>query len=240
MIPAEHRKWADWIFYFYISALFKRHFYSIYLLKPIPAFDLSKPVLLLPNHSSWWDGFFIYVLNKRYIKRRVFLMMLEEQLKKNSFFRYLGAYSVNQGNSRDVKQSLQYTIDLLNGREGNPLVCFFPQGELLPWNKRPLNFRRGLEYILDHIKSEVQICFLGIRIEFLNEQRPEVFTQFSSVKYVNSSTHYSIQALESEFDSQLSHMEQKIIEGAESEVLFHGRKSVNERFHTFWKNGDNS
>ena len=235
MIPAEHKKWADWIFQHYLYWLLKRHFYAIHLFHPIPCFNPEKPLLLLPNHSSWWDGFFIYVLNKKILHRKVYLMMLEEQLKENRFFRFLGAYSIKSDSYRDVKDSVEYTINLLNKKEAPPLVCFFPQGELLRWHTRPMAFKRGLEFIVKNIETEINVCFLGIRIEFLGEQRPEVFIQFSSVRKINNTYPYSQKELESEFETFLDLLEKKIVDGTEAETIFTGKKSINEQFQSCWK-----
>ena len=238
MISAEHKKWADWIFRPYLNWLFRRYFYGIYLLNPIPDFHPQKPLLLLPNHSSWWDGFFIYLLNKKRLHRKTYLMMLEEQLKQNRFFRFLGAYSIKSDTFKDVKQSLQYTINLLNRKEEPSLICFFPQGELQPWHTRPIHLKRGLEFILKRTKAEINLCFLGIRIEFLEEQRPEVFIQFSPIQEINHHCHYSISELESKFNTFLDQLEKNIVDREKGQPIFQGKKSVNERFHAYWKKRD--
>ena len=237
MIQAEHKRWADWLFRLYLNRLYKQHFYAIYLLDPIPYFDINKPLLLLPNHSSWWDGFFIYLLNNKILQRKIYLMMLEDQLKQNHFFRFLGAYSIKSENSSNVRQSIQYTIDLLNRTEEAPLICFFPQGELQSWNTRPIVFKKGLEFILKRIKTEINLCFLGIRIEFLGEQRPEVFFQFSSVKKINTNNLYSIHDFESEFNLLLDKLGNKIMNGEKGQIIYHGKRSINERVKAYWKRG---
>jgi hypothetical protein len=235
MISAEHKKWADWIFHHYLNRLLKRHFFRIYLLNLVPDFDCQKPLLLLPNHSSWWDGFFIYLLNKKLLHRKIYLMMLEEQLKQNRFFRFLGAYSIKTDTFKKVRESLQYTLSLLNRKENPPLVCIFPQGELLPWYSRPILLKRGFKFILNNIKTEINLCFLGIRIEFLGEQRPEVFIEFSPVKKIIPAHPYSLLDFESEFNSLLSQVENKIVKGEKGQVIFQGNKSINEKFLTYRK-----
>jgi hypothetical protein len=233
MIVAQHKKWADWIFRHYLNGLFKRHFYAIHLLDPVPDFEPQKPVLLLPNHSSWWDGFFIYLLNKKCLHRKTYLMMLEEQLKLNRFFRFLGVYSIQPDSFSDVKLSLQYTIDILNNTEEPSTVCFFPQGELLPWHTRPIGLKKGLAFILKRIENEIDLCFLGIRIEFLQEQRPEVFLQFSALEKYNPDKSCSIEDLQSKFNAFLDQLEKQIINGEKGKILFQGKRSVNQRFHSF-------
>jgi 1-acyl-sn-glycerol-3-phosphate acyltransferase len=237
MIAANHKKWADWLFQPYLNWLFRRHFYAIHLFDPIPEFDIHKPLLLLPNHSSWWDGFFIYLVNKKILRRKTYLMMLEEQLRQNRFFRFLGVYSVKSDTYKDVKDSIQYTIHLLTSKEKPLLVCLFPQGELLSWHLRPIEFKRGLEFILKRTNATLDLCFLGLRIEFLAEQRPEVFMQFSPIKKIRPQQHYPIAELESEFTSFMDRFGEKIVDGEKGQMIFQGKKSVNEQFHAYLRRG---
>jgi 1-acyl-sn-glycerol-3-phosphate acyltransferase len=94
MIQARHTKWAEWIFIPYISHLLSRSFYSVRLLGNMPETDKNLPLVLLPNHSTWWDGFFVHLLNRKIFEREIFLMMLKSQLEKFSFFSRLGAFGV--------------------------------------------------------------------------------------------------------------------------------------------------
>ena len=126
MIRAQHRLWADMIFQPYLTWLFKRNFHEIQLLGTLPKITDDLPVLLLPNHSTWWDGFFVYLLNKKIFRRTAYLMMLEKQLSKYKFFAKIGAYSIEPENRRSLIESLEYTVELLN--QEMPLVTVFPQG----------------------------------------------------------------------------------------------------------------
>lgn len=237
MLAAKHQKWADWIFHHYLNSLFRQHFYAIHLFTPVPDFQPHIPILLLPNHSSWWDGFFVYLLNKKCLHRKAYLMMLEEQLKQNRFFRFLGVYSIRSNSIKHIKQSLQYTIDLLNGNNKAPMVCFFPQGELQPWHIKPIRLKRGLVYILDRIEREIQLCFLSMRIESLKEQRPEVFLQFSPIHPIQSHNQFALPELESQFNAFLDQLVKRIVDGEKGKIIFQGKHSVNERFHTHPKIG---
>lgn len=235
MIRATHRAWTEWIFDPYLRGLLRKHFYAIHLFGPPPAIEPDTPLLILPNHSSWWDGFLIYLLNKKRLHRKIYLMMLKRQLKQNRFFRLLGAYSIAPDRIRGVRRSLLYTLDLLNRGDHSSLVCFFPQGELLPWRSRPIHFGKGLEFILKRITRDIQTCFLGIRIEFLQEQRPEVFMELSPVKIVHPQSDFSLSQFESESTTFLDRLEQKLVQGERGELLFQGKKSVNERFRALGK-----
>ncbi len=194
MIRAQHRLWADFIFQPYLTWLFRRHFHTIQVLGALPEIPSHLPVLLLPNHSTWWDGFFVYLLNKRIFQRTAYLMMLEEQLSKYKFFAKLGAYSIEPKHRQGIVESLEYTVEVLN--QGTPLVSIFPQGELLPWHTRPLGYKRGIERILRAYGKQIAVLPLGIRTEFLGEKRPKVFFLFGDVYSCDPDTFYGMDWLE--------------------------------------------
>lgn len=194
MIRAQHRLWADILFQPYLTRLFKRGFHEIQLLGTPPKIPDDLPVLLLPNHSTWWDGFFVYLLNKKIFRRTAYLMMLEKQLSKYKFFAKIGAYSIEPENKRSVLESLEYTVELLN--QEMPLVTVFPQGQLLPWHTRPLGYRRGVEWILQKYGKSIAVLPLAIRTEFLGEKRPSVFFLFGDLHVFDTETFQGMDRLE--------------------------------------------
>ena len=76
MIKANPTRWAKFIFHIYVMRLLKRSFHSFNLIGNIPKSDPELPLLLIPNHSTWWDGFFVYLLNDQFLKRELYMMML--------------------------------------------------------------------------------------------------------------------------------------------------------------------
>lgn len=227
MIKAQHSKFAEFVFSHYLRYLFRKHFYSIHLLGAVPKTS-SLPLVLLPNHSSWWDGFFVHLLNKQIFKKNIFLMMLEEQLAQNRFFSKIGVYSINPKSVSNLMESLKYTSDLLKTGE-NRMVVFFPQGELLPWQSRPIEYKRGLDYLRKKC-DEFTILQLGIKMEFLNQQRPQVFLKFGKITS-SKSENADISLLEKEHANLLEEMETQICNRADSEILFRGKRSVNDWFN---------
>ena len=194
MIRAQHRLWADLIFHPYLTWLFKRHFHTIQLLGTLPEIPADLPLLVLPNHSTWWDGFFVYLLNKRIFRRTAYLMMLEEQLSKYWFFAKIGAYSIEPGHRRGIVESLAYTVELLNQQMS--LVSVFPQGELLPWHTRPLGYKRGVEWILQKYGKQVAVLPLAIRTEFLGERCASAFFLCGEVNLFDAETFRGMDWLE--------------------------------------------
>ena len=217
MIRAQHRLWADFIFQPYLSGLFRRHFHTIQLLGGQPKIPSHLPLLLLPNHSTWWDGFFVYLLNKRIFHRTAYLMMLEEQLSKYKFFAKIGAYSIEPKHRQGIFESLEYTLEVLN--QGTPLVSIFPQGELLPWHTRPLGYKRGVEWILRAYRKPIAVLPLAIRTEFLGDKRPKVFFLFGDVHSFDPDTFHGMDWLEKTESALLDDLALRILRQEEGQNL---------------------
>lgn len=228
MIHANHTAWAARIFDPYVKWLCRRHFHALHILGKLPDCDASLPLLLLPNHSTWWDGFFIYLLNQKLFARKTYLMMLEAQLARYQFFSRLGAFSISLDSPGSVRQSLRYTVEILNQNiVPRPLLCMFPQGELLPWEKRPLGFKRGVEVVLAAHGSAVNLLPLAIKVEFLQKQLPEAFFLFGENMIAGSNTFIGIPRLQELEESLLGQLSRRISGGEKGMTLLAGVRSVN-------------
>jgi hypothetical protein len=220
MIKAQHAAWADRIFYPYVRWLFQRHFHTIHLLGAAPETKPDLPLLLLPNHSTWWDGFFVYLLNKKIFRRKIYLMMLEDQLGRYKFFSRLGAYSINPQSISGVKNSLRYSIAFLNEKiMPKPLLCIFPQGELLPWGARPLIFKPGVEKILSGYGGKVNLLPLAIKTEFLNAQLPEAFFLFGGNIVANGNAFAGMKNLQDLTENLLDELSQRMRKREQGAIL---------------------
>jgi len=228
MIKARHSKWADKIFHAYITYLLKQHFNGLHYFGEPPVFKQDIPVILMPNHSSWWDGFFVYILNKIQFNREIYLMMLKKELASNPFFSRVGAYSIKQDSISGVKESLDYTRSIILNKSSS-LICIFPQGELLPWGKTPPGFKRGAEVIFRNVSRPVYLCLLAIKIEFLNEQRPDVYFMFDH--YLLSKTNMlNMKEYENKMANLLDKLNRAIIDQEKATLFFRGKESINRYF----------
>lgn len=131
--------------------------------------DKDLPVLIISNHVSWWDGFWLQYLNQAIFKRRLHFMMLEEQLTRFWFFNHAGGYSVRKG-SRSILESLNYTLDLLSDKRN--LVFLFPQGEIVSSYKSHFEFEKGVSYILKNFKNPVQVIFVANLTDYFSNESP--------------------------------------------------------------------
>ena len=234
MIPARHSKAAQTLFELYIMPAMKRQFHAIHLLGTEPVWPDEYPLLILPNHCSWWDGFFIYLLNRRLWRRTPFLMMLEEQLRQYRFFSRLGAFSIDPATPGGIRESMRYARSILAAGRGNQrMLCIFPQGELLPWHIRPLGYKPGLLWLLQRTGRPVCAVQMGIKIEFLLQQRPEVFIEFSD-PLLWPGAERSLQEWEECHAALLERMNQHILAREQGRILLHGKGSVHTRW-TGWR-----
>ena len=182
MIKAEHSKWAEFVFDIYLKRLLRSSFKEFRVINELPKFYKSKSLIVTPNHFSWWDGFFIYWLNKKMLNKKLFIMMLEEQLKRYWFFKKLGCYSIDPNDSRKMITSLKYTVDLISNPEN--LITIYPQGEIQPYEQRPIQLRNGIDFLSRKSENDFQILPLAFKIHYTNERLPMVYARFG--KLLNS------------------------------------------------------
>jgi hypothetical protein len=179
MIKAKHQKWARFIFDYYIDNLLRKNFANYYLINNYPDIDDNFNMVFTPNHISWWDGFFIDYVIKKSSNRKMYIMMLEEQLKRYWFFQKLGAYSVNPDSISSLLTTVRYTRELLKNPE--MLAVIYPQGTIESFEKRPLTIKKGLKLFIENIPNEIAIIPVAFKIQYFNEMKPVVIARFGKI-----------------------------------------------------------
>jgi len=129
-------------------------------------FDAQKPVLLLGNHISWWDGAWMLLRNAGHWKRRFNVLMLESELQKRPFLAALGAIGLQKG--REQLQTLTQLQALANDPAN--LLLIFPEGRIGAAQAGELHFQKGLLNRL-HL-PDWQVVFVFSAVEFANKPRP--------------------------------------------------------------------
>ena len=175
MIKAAHKKWARLIFNPYCDFLLKRHFTNFYRVNEYPTLSKDLPLIITPNHISWWDGFFIDYLTRKFLNRIVYIMMLEEQLSRYWFFQKIGAFSIDPSKTKSIAETITYTQSLLHNPRNSSI--FYPQGDIEPYELRPITLKRGLQLFLKKI-PDVQVLLMGFKIQYYNQKRPAVLVRF--------------------------------------------------------------
>jgi 1-acyl-sn-glycerol-3-phosphate acyltransferase len=179
MIKAEHHWFLYPFFEMYGEIRLNLHFKRIFIEGKFN--DRGLPLLVIPNHFSWWDGFLISSLNRKVFHKKFHVMMLEEQLKKNIFLRKTGAFSIKRSHE-GIKESMLYTIGLLQNPEN--MVAFFPQGQFESSHQEHLHFKKGLTWILKNLKTEIQIIFVANLTEYFEYHKPRLFICFKEYFYI--------------------------------------------------------
>lgn len=165
MIQARHLRFYEWFYAMYSRLAIRGEFASIN--RDIAAINLEKPLLILANHHSWWDGFWVLYLNRLLWQKRFHVMMLYDQLRKHMTFRYVGAYSVKKG-AKSVLESLKYTSELLQ-KQGN-MVLLFPQGEIQSQHSEYIHFQKGVRKTIAEI-SDVEILMLVFFTDYFSNKK---------------------------------------------------------------------
>lgn len=170
MIKAEQNKLALLIFDIYLDRLLKKYFQDFVLVNQFPLLKSDRSLIVAPNHFSWWDGFFVYYSMKKLTGKKIFIMMLEEQLKRYWFFQKVGCFSTNPNNKQSTVATLKYTLELLKNPDN--CVVIFPQGEIEPFDKNPLNYNKGIEFLTERSTNEFDIMPIANKIYYTNQKRP--------------------------------------------------------------------
>jgi hypothetical protein len=230
MTEAQHTRWAEWIFRPYILRLLRKHFHAVHLISEPADTPRGKPLLVVANHGTWWDGFFIYLLNRRILRRKLYMMMLEEQLAKYPFFRRLGAFGIEQGRPRSVMSSIAYSASVV--KDPLNLLCIFPQGAMRHVHTRPLGFQRGLQRVMAMYGGALSVLPVAMACEFMDNQRPEVYLLADRAYEVSASTFPGVEWLERIQESQMDRLEQAVAAREQGRILLGGRRSVSGTWDT--------
>jgi 1-acyl-sn-glycerol-3-phosphate acyltransferase len=170
IIEAKHHLFIYPFFKMYALYKVRRNFNEV---KITGAFEDKKlPVLLVSNHMSWWDGFWAMYLNIKVLHRKFHFMMLEEQLRRYSFFINTGGYSVRKG-SRSIVETIDYTKRLL--ADNRNMVLLFPQGRITSVYDQSLKFEKGLDHILKNMEGKVHVVFLANLVDYLSFEKPTLY-----------------------------------------------------------------
>lgn len=203
MLEANKSAWFEKIYALYNRNLFKRRFHSFRIsgLQNLKEKDPRIPLIIYPNHSSWWDGLTAFEVS-RTAHLDSFVMMEEKQLKSLSLFRRIGAFSVIRENPREAVRSINYAAELLC-QNSQRTLWIFPQGEILPNEIRPLQFFHGLARIIEKIEKCL-IVPLAMRYEFFGTYKPEILVKVGLPKVLSVEKSFSAKEKTVEFENYLT------------------------------------
>jgi len=156
-------------FKLYTLVKIRRHFKKVIIEGEIT--DHKKPILLISNHISWWDGFWAMYLNLKIFRRKLYFMMLKDQLERFWFFKYSGGYPVMKG-TKSIIETLNYTGKLLS--DGHNLVLIFPQGKIQSVYQDVFSFESGVEKIIRD-NPGIQVVMVVYLLDYYSNPKPTLF-----------------------------------------------------------------
>ncbi len=232
-----YTRWFGW----YSRRQFRRHFHSLRVAMPpgLPAMDTSIPVIFYCNHAYWWDGFWSQICTELWFRQNLFIIIEQPQLEKHRFFTRIGAFSIDRGNPRSAVRTLDYASKcLLSPSPLQNALWIFPQGLIEHVDKRPLLFFRGTAGIADRVlKSSGKLYLVSVvsRIEYLEDQKPELFLSFrpehlltrDGWEGLDALTGYMQETTESHLDEVKRQVTERRLDGFET--IIRGPESINRR-----------
>lgn len=148
--------------------MIRRKFQSVIIGKK--DIDTNKPILLISNHVSWWDGFWAMYINLTLFKKKFYFMMHEKQLLEYKFFNQTGGFSINNQYSHII-DSINYSSSILEDK--NNLLVIYPQGEINSIYQSEFVFKRGIEKIIN--KKDISLIFSANLIDYFSNPKPTIF-----------------------------------------------------------------
>ena len=173
--------------------------------------DPQRPVIVVSNHVSWWDGFLLRAVQRRLRPRApLHTVMLDRELKRRPLLRALGAVGIDPVNPASVAHAVE-TLSARIKRRPDSMILYFPQGQIRPSHIRPLGFLRGIELFARHLPP-ADILPIGIHLEPLNTISPHAFISAGELR---NSRDVKASDLEREVERQLDSIREFIGEHGE-------------------------
>ena len=172
VIPARKGRWFTMWFAGQARSRLRRTFGGVHIAGTAAARAavVAGPVVVVSNHTAWWDPLLALYVSTHVLGSDAYAMMDAGNLRRLPFFGRVGAFGVDLARPEDGAAAIRYAARLLD-RPGR-LVWIFPQGHERPVTERPLGFRPGSAEIARVARSPV--LPVALRYEFGGRERPDV------------------------------------------------------------------
>lgn len=129
------------------------------------------PVLVVANHTSWWDPLVALWLANVVLRTDAYAMMDATNLRRLPFFGKVGAFGVDLADPADGARAIRHAAKLLSGR--GRLVWIYPEGrERSPF--APLELQAGASLVARVARGAEVVC-IGVRYVFDGRERPDLW-----------------------------------------------------------------
>lgn len=171
-IPAQESSLFIKVFRIYVRLLFKRRFKNVWIKQEYVPGDQSRTIYYL-NHHSWWDGIIPLLLNEYLLKQKARALMEDKQMRQYSFFKRIGAFSIDRNDPRKTVTSLRYAVQSMKRDKSSLFI--YPEGKITPTGSS-MDFEGGLAWLHSKL-PEVDIVPVGIYMHTIRNDKPELHVQ---------------------------------------------------------------
>jgi len=177
MIRARRVNWFNAWFSGHARSRIRKTFGEVRVrgLEAAKASALESPLLIVSNHTSWWDPLVAIHVTNHMLEKVGHAMMDAKNLKRLPFFAMVGAFGVDLTNPADGAAAIRYAARLLDTPKNS--VWVFPQGAERPISERPLGFRPGSGEVA-RVAKKARVLPIGIFYEFGGVERPTLWISF--------------------------------------------------------------
>ena len=236
MIAAENHPIFTKFWRGYILNSLRGHFDAVRVQITAPD-PHPTPTLWHATHVSWWDGY-LGVALARHARLEFRVMMLEENLAKYRFLRFVGAFGVDRGSARGALESIRYGVAEIQTSPPRGLLMF-PAGDIGSPYARPAPYQSGaVSLALQAAKLEaLPVRAVAIRLEHRGAAKPEALLRISAPRFVESGMKKAELAdlmrgdLERETEALQDDLTRGRLEGYEP--ILRGSVSVQDRWDAF-------
>lgn len=141
-----------------------------------PALPAGRPVIVLANHPSWWDGVaFIVLMRRLFPDRRMFVPMDAAALRRYPFMARLGAFGVETGTSRGAATFLRVAGTVL--QDPAHMLWVNAPGRFSDARERPVPVAPGV-LRLPALAPDAIVLPLALEYPFWGERAAEMLAAF--------------------------------------------------------------
>ncbi len=167
----------------------------------------GAPLLVVSNHTSWWDPLVILHASEHLLGTDGHALMDAKNLRRLPFFARVGAFGVDLDRPADGAAAVKYAARLLD--RPRRLVWVFPQGAERPVTERPLGFRAGAAAIARVARRAITVP-AALRYEFAGTERPVLYLSFGEPLQAERDPERGRAAQEAAVEGELAHIERAV------------------------------
>ncbi len=214
LIPATPNSRVLSVFTWYTRRLFRKSFHavrfeseSLEVLRNLN--DDEFPLLVLMNHSSWWDPLVgVLLANEALPSRSSLAPMDRDQLERFKFMRKLGIFGIDPDDPASETALHRYVCRAFEGMQ-HPTLWITPQGRFTDV-REPMRLRPGAASLASRL-DECRVVSIAIEYSFWQDQKPEVFLRAAQCRTEIASTTAWHRAMTAAMQSNASQLAELVI-----------------------------